>query len=107
MIVLWSLFILHGRAAGLLREWGVNMAAAFGGVVVTFSWFHVNMLGTGLHSYGFTDGKSAIWIFYGAAVFVIATGMAFSMWESSQKKAAKAAKVKAKESEPSGVKREV
>ena len=107
MIVLWSLFILHGRAAGLLREWGVNLAAAFGGVVVTFSWFHVNMLGTGLHSYGFTDGKSAIWVFYGAAVFVIATGMAFSAWESSHKKAAKAEKVKKKETEAAGVKREV
>ncbi len=91
MIVLWSLFILHGRAAGLLREWGINFAAAFGGVVVTFSWFHVNMLGTGLHSYGFTDGKSAIWIFYGAAVFVIATGFAYSLWESAQKRAAKEA----------------
>ncbi len=92
MIVLWTLFILHGRVAGLLREWGVNMAAAFGGVVVTFSWFHVNMLGTGLHSYGFTDGKSTIWIFYGAAIFVIATGFAYSLWESAQKKAKKRAK---------------
>ncbi|WP_411847660.1 cytochrome c biogenesis protein CcsA [Roseibacillus persicicus] len=92
MIVLWTLFILHGRAAGLLREWGVNLAAAFGGVVVTFSWFHVNMLGTGLHSYGFTDGKEAIWYFYGAATFVIVVGMAYSFWESSQQKAKKAAK---------------
>lgn len=94
MIVLWSLFILHGRAAGLLREWGVNLAAAFGGVVVTFSWFHVNMLGTGLHSYGFTDGKSAIWVFYGAACFVIFTGMAYSIWEEARKNAKKAAKAK-------------
>lgn len=99
MIVLWSLFVLHGRAAGLLREWGVNLAAAFGGVVVTFSWFHVNMLGTGLHSYGFTDGKSAIWVFYGAALFVIATGIGFSLWEGSQKKAGKAIKAAAKEVE--------
>lgn len=104
MIVLWSLFILHGRAAGLLREWGVNFAAAFGGVVVTFSWFHVNMLGTGLHSYGFTDGKSAIWVFYGAAVFVIATGIAYSLWENSQKQAAKMAK--AAQSEASALKKE-
>ena len=99
MIVLWSLFILHGRAAGLLREWGVNLAAAFGGVVVTFSWFHVNMLGTGLHSYGFTDGKSAIWVFYGAACFVIFTGLAYSIWEDAQKNARKAAKTKAKSKE--------
>lgn len=103
MIVLWSLFILHGRAAGLLREWGVNFAAAFGGVVVTFSWFHVNMLGTGLHSYGFTDGKSAIWIFYGAAIFVIATGLAYSLWENAQMRAAKVLKEKPG---PSTLKRE-
>lgn len=83
MIVLWSLFILHGRAAGLLREWGVNISAAFGGVVVTFSWFHVNMLGTGLHSYGFTDGKSVIWVFYGAALFVIGVGIVFSQWRGA------------------------
>jgi hypothetical protein len=89
MIVLWSLFILHGRAAGLLREWGVNLAAAFGGVVVTFSWFHVNMLGTGFHSYGFTDGKDAIWVFYGAACFVILTGMLFSQFGKKSKKGAK------------------
>lgn len=94
MIVLWSLFILHGRAAGLLREWGINLAAAFGGVVVTFSWFHVNMLGTGLHSYGFTDGKSAIWVFYGAAVFVIATGFAYSWWANSSAGKKKAAATK-------------
>ncbi|MBK1835506.1 cytochrome c biogenesis protein [Roseibacillus ishigakijimensis] len=92
MIVLWTLFILHGRAAGLLREWGVNIASAFGGVVVTFSWFHVNMLGTGLHSYGFTDGKSAIWVFYGAAAFVIVTGMAFAIWQDRQLAARKAEK---------------
>ena len=96
MIVLWSLFILHGRAAGILREWGVNFAAAFGGVVVTFSWFHVNMLGTGLHSYGFTDGKSAIWFFYGVACVFILIGMIYSVWEKSylkNKKAEEAAAV--------------
>lgn len=81
MIVLWSLFILHGRAAGLLREWGVNIAAAFGGIVVTFSWFHVNMLGTGLHSYGFTEGKGAIWVFYAVACTVILAGIIVSQLE--------------------------
>lgn len=87
MIVLWSLFILHGRAAGLLREWGVNIAAAFGGVVVTFSWFHVNMLGTGLHSYGFTDGKGAIWVFYAVSCTVILGGILVSQLEKKPTRA--------------------
>ena len=102
MIVLWTLFVLHGRASGLLREWGLNLAAAFGGVVVTFSWFHVNMLGTGLHSYGFTDGKSAIWVFYGAACFTIAVGASFSSFQKKlqeeRKTAAKLADSTAKQS---------
>jgi hypothetical protein len=29
--------------------------AIFGNIVTSFSWFGVNMLGIGLHSYGFTD----------------------------------------------------
>jgi Zn-dependent membrane protease YugP len=29
--------------------------AVFGNIVTSFSWFGVNMLGIGLHSYGFMD----------------------------------------------------
>ena len=32
----------------------MNMAV-FGNIVTSFSWFGVNMLGIGLHSYGFMD----------------------------------------------------
>ncbi|MEM9080346.1 MAG: cytochrome c biogenesis protein CcsA [Verrucomicrobiota bacterium] len=99
MIVLWSLFILHGRVGGLLKEWGINLAAAFGGSVVTFSWFHVNMLGTGLHSYGFTDGKSVIWWFYGTSAFIILTGIAYAMWERDALAKRKAQERLRKESE--------
>jgi len=31
-------------------------APSFGNVVTSLSWFGVNMLGVGLHSYGFMDG---------------------------------------------------
>ncbi|MFK7909670.1 MAG: cytochrome c biogenesis protein [Akkermansiaceae bacterium] len=64
MIVLWCLVILHARLAGYLREWGIHIAAVFGATIVAFSWWHVNSLGTGLHSYGFIDGLGAIWWFY-------------------------------------------
>jgi len=56
LIVLWQLMILHGRMGGYIRDYGVQMAAVFGGIVVAFAWFGVNLLGVGLHSYGFTDG---------------------------------------------------
>ena len=56
MIVLWQLAILHARMDGMLRDFGINIAAIIGGIVIAFSWFGVNMLGVGLHSYGFASG---------------------------------------------------
>jgi hypothetical protein len=35
--------------------------AVFGNIVTSFSWFGVNMLGIGLHSYGFMD-KAFPWL---------------------------------------------
>ena len=58
LIVLWNLVILHARLGGLLKEWGLHLAAVFGSCVVAFSWWHVNFLGVGLHNYGFTSGKA-------------------------------------------------
>ena len=51
--------ILHARWGGYVRERGLMAMAVFGNVVTSLSWFGVNMLGVGLHSYGFMDG--AFW----------------------------------------------
>jgi ABC-type transport system involved in cytochrome c biogenesis permease subunit len=65
MIVLWNLFILHARMGGYIRDLGIATAAIFGGMIVAFSWWGVNLLGIGLHSYGFTNGiLRALAIFY-------------------------------------------
>lgn len=67
LIVIAQLVLLHARRGGYLREHGVCMAAAFAGTVVAFSWWGVNLLGVGLHSYGFTNGvRTALWTYYGA-----------------------------------------
>jgi len=55
LIVLWNATILHARWGGLVRERGLMNLAVFGNIVTSWSWFGVNMLGIGLHSYGFTD----------------------------------------------------
>ena len=55
LIVLWVAVILHARWGGYVRERGVCLMAVFGAVVTSLSWFGVNMLGVGLHSYGFMD----------------------------------------------------
>lgn len=61
LIVLWNAIILHARWAGLIKERGLMALAVFGNIVTSFSWFGVNMLGIGLHSYGFMD-KAFFWL---------------------------------------------
>ena len=59
LIVLWNAIILHARWGGFVRERGIMAMAIFGNVITSLSWFGVNMLGVGLHSYGFMD--KAFW----------------------------------------------
>jgi ABC-type transport system involved in cytochrome c biogenesis permease subunit len=63
LIVLWNAVILHARWGGLVRERGIMAMAIFGNVITSLSWFGVNMLGVGLHSYGFMD--KAFWALSG------------------------------------------
>lgn len=83
LIVLWTLAILHARLGGYLREWGLHFASLFTAIVVTFSWWHVNFLGVGLHNYGFTAGKDAIWGFYIAMLVVLTFGVIAMIVEKS------------------------
>jgi ABC-type transport system involved in cytochrome c biogenesis permease subunit len=55
IIVLWNALILHARWGGLVKQRGLMCLAVFGNIVTSWSWFGVNMLGVGLHSYGFTQ----------------------------------------------------
>jgi cytochrome c biogenesis factor len=61
LIVLWNATILHARWGGLIKERGLIAMAIFGNIVTSFSWFGVNMLGIGLHSYGWMD-KAFPWL---------------------------------------------
>ncbi|MDB5358609.1 MAG: putative cytochrome c biosis protein [Phycisphaerales bacterium] len=53
LIVLWNAMILHARWGGVVRDRGVAVLAILGNIVTSWSWFGTNMLGIGLHSYGF------------------------------------------------------
>ena len=58
--------VLHARKAGWLSSWLLHFSNVVGGVIIAFAWWGVNMLGVGLHSYGFTSGRDALDMFYGA-----------------------------------------
>jgi ABC-type transport system involved in cytochrome c biogenesis permease subunit len=61
LIVLWCAITLHARWGGFIRQRGLMIMAIFGNIVTSFSWFGVNMLGVGLHSYGFME-KAFPWL---------------------------------------------
>ncbi len=73
LIVLWCALALHARWGGYIRRRGLMVMAIFGNAITSFSWFGVNMLGVGLHSYGFME-KAFPWLlaFILSQVLVIA-----------------------------------
>ncbi|HTA29187.1 MAG TPA: hypothetical protein VK731_01805, partial [Candidatus Cybelea sp.] len=69
---------------GIVRERGLVVCAIGGNIVTSWSWFGVNMLGIGLHSYGFTSA-AIIWLvaFVASQVVLILLGvMPKSRWLS-------------------------
>jgi ABC-type transport system involved in cytochrome c biogenesis permease subunit len=76
LIVLWNAMILHARWGGFIRERGLAVMSVFGNIVVSLSWFGVNMLGVGLHSYGFMDQAfGTLMTFIAIQLVVMALGM--------------------------------
>lgn len=76
MIVLWMLTMLHARRGGYIEGLGFTIGAVLCGMVVAFSWWGVNLLGVGLHSYGFTSGIfRALLGFYIAETVVVLLGL--------------------------------
>jgi len=84
LIVLWCALILHARWDGLIRERGLMVMALFGNIITSFSWFGVNMLGVGLHSYGFMD-KAFPWLVtfdISQLILILLAQLPQKMWKS-------------------------
>jgi cytochrome c-type biogenesis protein CcsB len=89
IIVLWNAVILHARWAGLIGERGLMNMALFGCIVTAFSWFGVNLLGVGLHSYGFME-RGAVWLHVAYLVFflfIVAGSLPLRWWWSQRARA--------------------
>ena len=84
MICLGALIMLHARMGGYIKDLGMNVIAVLILVITVFSWWHVNQLETGLHSYGFTSGIMRwLYIVYAIECAVITVGL--SCYRSSKK----------------------
>jgi len=84
IIVLWNALVLHARWGGLVKQRGVAVLAIAGNIVTAWSWFGVNELGVGLHSYGFTEGtRYYLMGFFASQLALIALGsLPPSLWRS-------------------------
>jgi ABC-type transport system involved in cytochrome c biogenesis permease subunit len=71
LIVIFNAMILHARLAGMIHIRGLMLWSIFGNIVTAFSWFGVNMLGVGLHSYGFMNEAFQWLMLYNASQLLL------------------------------------
>lgn len=82
MIVLWCLVILHAKMGRYIKELGISITSVILAMIVAFSWWGVNLLGVGLHSYGFTQGiMRLLMVYWGFESAVVAIGIYVALRE--------------------------
>lgn len=58
LIILWCAALLHSRQTGWIGPLGLAAGAVGAIITVAMAWLGVNLLGLGMHAYGFTSGIS-------------------------------------------------
>ena len=67
LIIIWLAALFHARLAGWIGHVGLAAGGIGATIAVVLAWFGVNLLGVGLHAYGFTSGAAR-----GLLAFVVA-----------------------------------
>ncbi len=76
MIVLWNALLLHARWDKIIAALGFGILAVFGNIITAWSMFGTNLLGVGLHSYGFNATTFNYLAFFALSqIIVIALGV--------------------------------
>jgi ABC-type transport system involved in cytochrome c biogenesis permease subunit len=85
MIVLWNALVLHARWGGMVKGRGLANLVVAGNIITTWSYFGVNELGVGLHSYGASESSTAMWLltFAASQVALVALGLMPPQWFES------------------------
>jgi ABC-type transport system involved in cytochrome c biogenesis permease subunit len=79
LIVIWNALILHARWDKMIADFGTSILAMLGNIVTAWSWFGVNELRAGLHTYGFTEGRLfALGVFIALQLLLIAIALTFA-----------------------------
>ena len=86
LIVIWNAIMLHAKYGKMVLSRGFAVMAVVGNIVTAWSWFGVNQLSVGLHSYGFTQ-SATFWlmVFVLTQLTVVLLGLIpLSRWRSSR-----------------------
>jgi ABC-type transport system involved in cytochrome c biogenesis permease subunit len=76
IIVLWNALVLHARWDGWIKDRGMAVMAMVGNVVTAWSWFGVNNLDVGLHSYGKSEEMiTNLLIFWVVQLLIVGVGL--------------------------------
>ncbi|MBD3672214.1 MAG: cytochrome c biogenesis protein CcsA [Planctomycetaceae bacterium] len=90
IIVLWNALVLHARWGGMVKDRGLACLAMGGNIATSWSWFGVNQLGVGLHSYGFTEGvlfALGVFCLVQLAIIAVAAAVPQNQWWSFKRHA--------------------
>jgi len=79
MIVIMGAIYLHARWGGIFKERGLMAVAICGNIITSWSWFGTNMLGVGLHSYGFMD-QAFFWLLAFVLSQLVFIGLVLLPW---------------------------
>jgi ABC-type transport system involved in cytochrome c biogenesis permease subunit len=77
LIIIWCAIVFHARKGRIIKETGTAFGALIGLSLVMLAWLGVNLLGIGMHAYGFTmlGAKMLYGIIAGEMVFVLAISL--------------------------------
>jgi ABC-type transport system involved in cytochrome c biogenesis permease subunit len=76
MIVLWNALLLHARWDKMIGALGFAILAVVGNIITAWSMFGTNLLGVGLHSYGFSKETFYYLVYFAISQLVaIALGL--------------------------------
>ncbi|MBL6723206.1 MAG: cytochrome c biogenesis protein CcsA [Candidatus Margulisbacteria bacterium] len=84
LIVIWTAIILHMKWGKLIKVRGLMNLTIGSNMVTMWSWKGTNMLGIGLHSYGFTE-STFYWLmmFFASQITIMALGcLPYRYWRS-------------------------
>ena len=73
LIVIWCAVLFHAYRGKMIGPVGLAAGSVLGNIVVLFAWLGTNLLGVGLHSYGFTSGvfRGMLCVMFFELIFVV------------------------------------